>query len=535
MTSLASYRKKSSFFLTNPIQSISSCMGRCYYDLILKINPFFIHTLYFISVSLLGFGILEVLKPRTEPKPRNIDLLFTSVSAATVSSMSTVEMEVFSNEQLIVITILMFIGGEVFTSMVGLHLKRFNTTKTWKNDEKNMDPVEKDPVSSLLPTSYLDHVVIVSDLSQNNGDTNSNNKSSSLVYDSIQFLGYVVLGYFLTIQILGFSFVMIYLTVVSTARNVLKNKGIKSSTFAVFTIVSSFASCGFIPTNENMIVFKENSGLLLILIPQLLLGNTLFPPCLRFLIWVLGKIKVLKFKSNYLLQNTGEIGYFHLLPSSHSRSLVGTVSGFLLIGFGFFSAMEWNSGGFKGLNAYQKVVGGVFESANARHAGETVVDLSTVAPAVLVFFVVMMYLPPYTSFLPIFKNNEGQIPPKPEGVMKEKWRKRAIQDLVFSPLSYLANFIMAICITERRSLQQDPLNFSVLNITLEVVSAYGNVGFTTGYSCDRQIRADSSCVAKSYGFAGKWSDGGKLILIIVMFFGRLKQFSMAGGRAWKLS
>lgn len=196
MTSLASYKNKSSFFLTNPIQSIRSCMDCCYYDLILKINPFFIQTLYFISVSFLGLGILEVLKPRTEAKPRNIDLLFTSVSAATVSSISTVEMEVFSNEQLIVITILMFIGGEVFTSMVGLHLKRFNISKTWKNGEKNMDPVENDPFSLMRPTSYFDHIVIVTDLSQNNGDTNSNNKSSSLEYDSNKFLGYLVLGYY---------------------------------------------------------------------------------------------------------------------------------------------------------------------------------------------------------------------------------------------------------------------------------------------------------------------------------------------------
>ncbi|XP_073157629.1 cation transporter HKT1;3-like [Henckelia pumila] len=529
--------KTSSFFLTNPIRS---CMGNCYnYNLILKINSFFIHILYFVSVSSVGFGILKVLKPRTElPKPRNLDLLFTSVSAATVSSMSTVEMEAFSNEQLLVMTILMFIGGQVFTSMVGLHFKRFHITKTaGKNiDEEKSDPIEKDSsvvVSSWQPqTSYFDHTVIVSELSQNNGDS----KSSSLEYDSIKFLGLVVLGYFLTIQVVGFSCVMIYLALVSSARNVLNKKGIKSSTFAVFTVVSSFASCGFVPTNENMIVFKENSGLLLILIPQILLGNTLFPPCLRLLIWVLGKIKVLKFKSNYLLQNTGEIGYFHLLPSSHSRSLVGTVSGLVLIGFGFFSAMEWNSGGYQGLNAYQKVVGGVFESANARHAGETVVDLSAVAPAVLVLFVVMMYLPPYTSFLPILiKSNEDQMSPKAkEVVIKEKWRKKAIQDLIFSPLCYLAIFVIAICITERKSLQQDPLNFSVLNITLEVVSAYGNVGFTTGYSCDRRIQQDPSCATKSYGFAGKWSDGGKVILIIVMFFGRLKQFSMDGGLAWKL-
>ncbi|XP_070042010.1 cation transporter HKT1;3-like [Nicotiana tomentosiformis] len=81
-------------------------------------------------------------------------------------------------------------------------------------------------------------------------------------------------------------------------------------------------------------------------------------------------------------------------------------------------------------------------------------------------------------------------------------------------------------------MKNDPLNFNVLNIVFEVISAYGTVGMSMGYSCARQIKPDDHCKDAAYGFAGKWSNMGKFILIIVMFFGRLKQYNKRGGNEY---
>ncbi|KAL2936889.1 putative cation transporter HKT7 [Bienertia sinuspersici] len=112
--------------------------------------------------------------------------------------------------------------------------------------------------------------------------------------------------------------------------------------------------------------------------------------------------------------------------------------------------------------------------------------------------------------------------------MKKQNKNIIIENILFSQLSYLVIFVMIICITERKSLKEDPLNFTVLNICL------WKCGIINGYSCKRRLKTDEICQDKWYGFCGRWSNGGKFALIIVMFYGRLKSFSMHGGNAWRI-
>ncbi|XP_010437244.1 PREDICTED: sodium transporter HKT1 [Camelina sativa] len=480
---------------------------------------FFLYFIYFSFFSFLGFLALKITKPRTTSRPHDLDLFFTSVSAITVSSMSTVDMEVFSNTQLIFLTILMLLGGEIFTSFLSLYFSHFTNFVFPHNKIRhlmgsfNLDRPIEDGHSDL--ETVVDHC---------EGRTKIDERASKCLYS-------VVLSYHLVSNLAGSVLLLVYVNFVKSARDVLSSKEISPLTFSVFTTVSTFANCGFVPTNENMIIFRKNSGLIWLLIPQVLMGNTLFPCFLVLLIWGLYKITK-RDEFSYILKNHKKMGYSHLLSVRLCVLLGLTVLGFLMIQLLLFCTFEWSSESLEGMSSYEKLVGSLFQVVNSRHTGETIVDLSTLSPAILILFTLMMYLPPYTLFMPLTEQKTI----KKEGDDDSGNRKKVTKSGLFvSQLSFLTICIFLISITERQKLRSDPLNFNVLNIILEVISAYGNVGFTTGYSCGRRLNvSDGSCEDAGYGFAGRWSPTGKFVLIIVMFYGRFKQFTAKSGRAWIL-
>ncbi|KAL6652059.1 hypothetical protein ACP70R_010984 [Stipagrostis hirtigluma subsp. patula] len=494
-----------------------------------RLGSFLVHVVYFVTISCFGFVLLLGLKVRApHRRPRGIDMFFTAVSAATVSSMSTVEMEVFSNGQLLVLTVLMFIGGEVLVSLVELASKWSKLRKQAINRARRVESHDDIELETPAATTAAEADDSVSIATAPNEDS-STVDAKRLRYNAVRSLFFIVLAVLLVVHVVGAVAVAAYIYAAPGARQTLRRKAVNVWTFAVFTTVSTFSSCGFMPTNENMAVFRRDAPLQLLLVPQALVGNTLFPPllaaCVRAAAAATRREELVE-----LARKGGEAaaGYYHLLPARRCWMLAATVAGFVAVQAALVCAMEWG-GALQGMSAGEKVVNALFLAVNSRHTGESTVDLSTLAPAILVLFVVMMYLPPYTTWFPFEENStKKDRPSDSQGI-------RLLKSTVLSQLSYLTIFVIAICITERRKLKEDPLNFNVLSIIVEVVSAYGNVGFSMGYSCSRQINPDQLCTDRWTGFVGRWSDSGKLILIFVMFFGRLKKFNMKGGKAWKLS
>ncbi|XP_072973011.1 cation transporter HKT2;1-like [Typha angustifolia] len=488
------------------------------------LQTFWVQLLSFACVSLFGSFLLVILQPSNPSFTKSyVDMLFLSTSALTDSGLATIKMEDLSSSQIVVLTMLMFLGGEVFVSLICLGLGSYK----YKKPELSVSRVDsvRIEVDVINPSRTLDH--IESGLDDDVQEISSID-GKDLTQSGIRYLGFVILGYLILFHVAGSVFILLYLVRISSSRDVLRQKGINVVLFSISVAVSSFANGGLIPTNENMAIFSKNSGLLLIIIPQILAGNTLFPLFLKMVIWALKTVTKSE-EPKHMIQNPRKMRFEHLLPTLPLAFLSATVVGFVAVMVVLFCSMNWNSAVFDGMSSYQKVVNALFMAVNTRHSGENSVDPSIIAPAVLLLFIVMMYLPPSTTIAPSQEDTSS------EG-NKEASRKSLAQYLIMPQLACVAIFVIVACITERRMLSRDPLNFSSLNMIFEVTSAYGNVGLSMGYSCSRllKLHPDSICEDKPYSFSGWWSVEGKLLLVFIMLYGRLKKFSMRSGKGWKL-
>lgn len=151
----------------------------------LKVKPFCIELGYFMTLLFIGFLALNYVS-----KPSLIDVFFTSISSAIVSSMSTIEMVVFSNVQLIFMIILTFLGGEAFTSFLRLKLIKKET----KDNSFSSKDYELGNVINV--DDKLEDVII-------NPIEDSHDHDKIIKMKSIRLLSYVVIGYILVVIFIG--------------------------------------------------------------------------------------------------------------------------------------------------------------------------------------------------------------------------------------------------------------------------------------------------------------------------------------------
>lgn len=269
---------------------------------------------------------------------------------------------------------------------------------------------------------------------------------------------------------------------------------------SVFHSISAFCNAGFSLNPDSMIRFRGNWPINLTLIILIILGG------LGFFVLIEGK--------SYLLSRLKERNIKK--KNSWYFSIVVRTSIFLIIvGWVYFYLSEFMS--YKHyLPLDEALLSSLFQSVTCRTAGFNTLDISSMTNASLVFMIFLMFIGgapgscaggiKVTTFRVLWAFITAQLRGREQASIGEfavdrETINRSLTLLFFSLLFILVS-VLLLDFSEGGDLPHSQVRGHFLEILFEAVSAFGTVGLSTGLT-------------------PKLSPFGKIIIIALMFVGRL--------------
>ncbi|PSR76230.1 cation transport protein-domain-containing protein [Coniella lustricola] len=290
--------------------------------------------------------------------------------------------------------------------------------------------------------------------------------------------------------------------------------------WGIFTASSAFTDLGFTLTPDSMNSFNTAVYPLLVMSFFIVIGNTGFPVMLRFIIWVSSILAPrhsgLWEELRFLLDHPRRC-FTLLFPSAATWWLfwlLVILNGLDLI---FFVILDLGSGVVADLPAGIKVLDGAFQAFSTRTAGFSCVNLAELHPGVQTSYLIMMYISIFPIAISVRRTNvyeekslgiyqgvEDSDEAEPAGSLSyvgAHLRRQLSFDLWYI---FIGFFILSI--TEGTRIQNN--DFSMFAILFEIVSAYGTVGLSLGYS------------GVNASLSSQFSVIGKLVIIAMQIRGR---------------
>lgn len=433
----------------------------------LKKTYYLLSLYYFVSLNIF-FSLIIYWIEYNNPKITvgYMDALFLSVSASTCTGLITVDTQSLNQASQVLIVVIITMGSSVLLSSVPVIVRRYRMKEAWIKNQ-NPDDITKD-----------------SD------------------WKALNLLLILIPTYVFCVYFFGFLLVRLSILTSSPGTDDLKDNDINSWWFSLFMTVSSFNNAGLSLRNNNLMSFLSSSFFLMVLCFLILIGNTAFPPMLRFILYWTKKWYNEDYEEAAQLVLATPRRYFtHMFNGLQTRWLLFMI--FLINGFEFviFCSLESDLDVF---NDKQKDIffAGLFQTISVRNAGFNVLDISTFTPAMQFVYVIMMYVAVYPIAISI---RSTVIDDKTNDSTPEKLRYLMTRDM-----SVVLSAIFIISIIERDPLSNDSdQNFSMWKVIFEVVSAFGNVGLSLGTQDDPTV-----------SFSSSLGDTGKFFIIVVMLLGK---------------
>ncbi|KAG1329837.1 hypothetical protein G6F62_007499 [Rhizopus arrhizus] len=374
-------------------------------------------------------------------------------------------------------------------------------------------------------------------------------------YCALDMLAWLIPIYYLGFVIVfGFMF-QIYVSCSTYAQAVLEtsnpNGPVEPWFFSFFLSLSAFTNLGLNSLDASMVPFQNAPCPLILCIILILVGNTAFAIMLRFIIWVCYRLtprskELTKETFRYLLDHPRRC-YTTLFPSTQTWWLLIVLVIITLIELVSFLALNYWLPVLSDISWGSRFLDGLFQSVATRNAGFSVISLADLNPGSQLVYIVAMYISVYPvaismrnsniyqeRALGIFRGENEEPQEFSEVELSEapfiKLKRHStmtsianqskkllrgpdffvitqVQRQLTSDICWVITGIFLICVIEAQPIMS-PSPITIATVIYECVSAFGNVGASTGYP------------NTSASQAAQYRTLSKLVLIALMYRGR---------------
>ncbi|KAH7066256.1 potassium transport protein-like protein 1 [Paraphoma chrysanthemicola] len=345
-------------------------------------------------------------------------------------------------------------------------------------------------------------------------------------YRALQALLFILVGYQVFWYTIGTIFLVPY-SYRGATRAILRDVqpgGVNPGWWAFFATVTEFCNGGLNIVNSNFIPFSGKPFVLITAGCLAFLGQTQFPIFLRLTIWIMKKMCPTgsRFQNtlDFLLQHPRRC-FLYLFPSRETWYLLFIQITIDITAWLCFEILNIGMPDVEALPTGTRILDGLFQATGLRTSGAYIIAFSSLAPACLVAYVIIMYISSYPMVLTLRKTNTYE--ERSIGLQEHDSSAAGIATHLQKQLAYdiwfqfLAFFL--VCIIERgHILRQDP-GFTEFSILFEVTSAYGTVGLSTGIP------------GQDYSLSGSFASLSKVVMLFVMVRGRHRGLPLAIDRS----
>ncbi len=431
------------------------------------LNPAQIFIISFIIIIIIG-ALLLLLPNATQQKISFIDALFTSTSAVCVTGLAVVDTNMhFTKLGQSIILLLIQVGGLGILTFASYFSYFFKDGTTYEN-----------------------HLAL--------GDITSSKKLGEV----FSILKYIIL---ITIGIEAFSAFLIYISV----QKEYFSSHFEQIFFSIFHAVSAFCNAGFSTLSNSLYEsdFRFNYFFHIIIILTFVLGGLGFPIVVNLLSFLKYKLSIL----NVFSKNTRR--HKPWLINLDSRITLITTISISIIASIFFFIFEYHNT-LAEHSGFGKIVTAIFGATTPRTAGFNSIDSSKMMLPTVMMVMLLMWIgaSPQSTGGGIKTSTFAVLILNILALAKGKTRievfRREIADISVKrsfAIVTLSLFVVGFAVTLITYF--DP-KIELKDIVFECFSAYGTAGL-------------------SLGITSKLSIASKLVLIIVMFIGRVSMLSIA--------